>query len=74
MATRAGATSARPATTSSPTSSGCCPAPDIAGPIFEGIASEPETGQALRDSMSRLVRPDQQVFSAENFKRWFAAA
>ena len=44
-----------------------------AGPVFAGIAAEPETAQALRDTMSRQVDPDR-VFSKENLARWFEAA
>ncbi|HLM27715.1 MAG TPA: NAD(P)/FAD-dependent oxidoreductase [Thermoleophilaceae bacterium] len=53
---------------------GMQPQPEVAGPIFAGIASEPETAQDFRDAMSRLVRPDRRVFSRENLGRWLAAA
>lgn len=52
---------------------GTFPNPEISGPIFDGIASEPATAQNLRDSMSRQVDPGQ-VFSNENLARWFEAA
>ena len=42
-------------------------------PIFDGISSQPETAQDLRDAMSRQVHPDR-VFSKENLARWFEAA
>ena len=51
---------------------GTLPRPDVSGPIFAGIASEPEAAQQLRDTMTRRVRPDQ-VLSGENMQRWFAA-
>ena len=52
---------------------GTFPKPEISGPIFDGISSEPETAQDLRDAMSRQVHPDR-VFSKENLARWFEAA
>jgi len=52
---------------------GTFPKPEISGPIFDGISSEPETAQHLRDAMSRQVHPDR-VFSKENLARWFEAA
>jgi 2-polyprenyl-6-methoxyphenol hydroxylase-like FAD-dependent oxidoreductase len=40
-------------------------------PIFRGWASDPEVGQDLRDSFSRLVPPSV-VMSDERVARWFA--
>ncbi len=40
--------------------------------IFRGWATEPDAGQDLRDSFSRLVEPSQ-VMSAERLARWFGA-
>jgi 2-polyprenyl-6-methoxyphenol hydroxylase-like FAD-dependent oxidoreductase len=38
--------------------------------IFRGWATEPEVGQELRDSFSRLVKPST-VMSKERLARWF---
>ncbi len=40
--------------------------------IFRGWATEPDAGQDLRDSFSRLVEPSK-VMSPERLARWFAA-
>ncbi len=40
--------------------------------IFRGWATEPDAGQDLRDSFSRLVEPSQ-VMSEERLTRWFSA-
>jgi len=40
--------------------------------IFRGWASEPDAGQDLRDSFSRLVEPSQ-VMTKERLARWFGA-
>jgi 2-polyprenyl-6-methoxyphenol hydroxylase-like FAD-dependent oxidoreductase len=40
--------------------------------IFRGWATEPDAGQDLRDSLSRLVEPSQ-VMSPERLARWFGA-
>jgi 2-polyprenyl-6-methoxyphenol hydroxylase-like FAD-dependent oxidoreductase len=40
--------------------------------LFRGWRSEPEAGQDLRDSFSRLVAPSQAV-SPERLERWFAS-
>jgi 2-polyprenyl-6-methoxyphenol hydroxylase-like FAD-dependent oxidoreductase len=50
------------------------PRPEVSGPIFGGIAADPEAGQDLRDTMSRLVEPRSGLFTRERLKRWFAAA
>ena len=52
---------------------GTFPTSEISGPIFAGIASEPETAQDLRNAMSRQVDPAR-VFSNENLARWFEVA
>jgi 2-polyprenyl-6-methoxyphenol hydroxylase-like FAD-dependent oxidoreductase len=39
-------------------------------PIFRGWASEPDTGQDLRDCFSHLVEPSV-VMSKERLARWF---
>jgi 2-polyprenyl-6-methoxyphenol hydroxylase-like FAD-dependent oxidoreductase len=50
------------------------PRPDVAGPIFAGLSSDPEAGQAFRDSFTRLTRPRSDVLTPERLKRWFAKA
>jgi 2-polyprenyl-6-methoxyphenol hydroxylase-like FAD-dependent oxidoreductase len=45
-----------------------------AGPIFAGIATDPEAGQNLRDALSRQLRPRSDVFTDERLGRWFAPA
>jgi 2-polyprenyl-6-methoxyphenol hydroxylase-like FAD-dependent oxidoreductase len=49
------------------------PNPATAGPIFAGVASDPEAGQNLRDALSRQLRPREDVFTQERLERWFAA-
>jgi 2-polyprenyl-6-methoxyphenol hydroxylase-like FAD-dependent oxidoreductase len=49
------------------------PRPEVAGPLFDGIASEPEAEQDFRDTMTRRVNP-QEALSKERVERWFAAA
>jgi hypothetical protein len=39
--------------------------------FFRGWKSEPDAGQDLRDSFSRMVEPSQ-VLSPERLERWFA--
>lgn len=51
---------------------GTFPKPEISGPIFAGVASEPASAQDLRDAMSRQVDPAR-VFSNQNLARWFGA-
>ena len=41
--------------------------------LFRGWATEPEAGQDLRDSFSRLVEPSQ-VMSEDRLERWFSGA
>ena len=49
------------------------PKPDSGEVIFRGWAGEPDAGQDLRDSFSRLVEPSQ-LMSRERLARWFASA
>jgi 2-polyprenyl-6-methoxyphenol hydroxylase-like FAD-dependent oxidoreductase len=49
------------------------PNPAAAGPIFAGIATDPEAGQNLRDALSRQLRPRSDVFTDERLGRWFEA-
>jgi 2-polyprenyl-6-methoxyphenol hydroxylase-like FAD-dependent oxidoreductase len=51
---------------------GRLPRPDITHPIFAGLASEPEAGQAFRDTFTRLTRPRSDVLTPERLQRWFA--
>lgn len=46
--------------------------PETAGPIFRGVASDPEAGQDLRDALSRRLRPKSDVFTKERLDRWFS--
>lgn len=48
--------------------------PETAGPIFRGLADDPEAGQSLRDALSRQLRPRSDVFTDERLGRWFAAS
>ena len=50
------------------------PRPDVARPIFAGLASDPEAGQAFRDSFTRLARPRSDVLTPKRLERWFAKA
>ncbi|HYH52867.1 MAG TPA: hypothetical protein VD761_01955 [Solirubrobacterales bacterium] len=52
----------------------CAGSPLAAGPIFAGIATDPEAGQNLRDALSRQLRPRSDVFTDERLGRWFAPA
>ncbi|HEV2858517.1 MAG TPA: NAD(P)/FAD-dependent oxidoreductase [Solirubrobacterales bacterium] len=49
------------------------PNPKTSGPIFRGVAADPEAGQNLRDALSRQLRPRSDVFTQERLARWFAA-
>ncbi|HEX5762742.1 MAG TPA: NAD(P)/FAD-dependent oxidoreductase [Solirubrobacterales bacterium] len=49
------------------------PRPDVAGPVFAGLASDPEAGQDFRDSFCRLARPRSEVLNGERLGRWFGA-
>jgi 2-polyprenyl-6-methoxyphenol hydroxylase-like FAD-dependent oxidoreductase len=49
------------------------PRPGTAEYLFQGWATEPDAGQDLRDSFSRLVEPSQ-LNSKERLARWFAQA
>ena len=48
------------------------PKPEVAGPVFAGIAEDPEAGQNLRDALSRQLRPRSDVFTDERLGQWFA--
>ena len=48
------------------------PRPETAGPIFAGLAADPEAGQAFRDSFCRLARPRSDVLTGERLGRWFS--
>ena len=50
------------------------PRPDVARPVFAGLASDPEAGQAFRDTFTRLTRPRTDVLTRERLERWFAKA
>jgi 2-polyprenyl-6-methoxyphenol hydroxylase-like FAD-dependent oxidoreductase len=50
------------------------PKPETSGPIFRGVAADPEAGQNLRDALSRRLRPRSDVFTQERLGEWFAAA
>jgi 2-polyprenyl-6-methoxyphenol hydroxylase-like FAD-dependent oxidoreductase len=50
------------------------PKPEVSGPIFRGVAADPEAGQDLRDALSRRLRPRSDVFTDERLGRWFSAA
>lgn len=48
------------------------PRPEVAGPVFGGLAGDPEAGQDFRDSFCRLTRPRSEVLTGERLERWFA--
>jgi 2-polyprenyl-6-methoxyphenol hydroxylase-like FAD-dependent oxidoreductase len=50
------------------------PRPEVARPIFGGLARDPEAGQGFRDSFCRLARPRGDVLTQERLGEWFAAA
>lgn len=50
------------------------PKPEVAGPVFTGIAADPAAGQNLRDALSRQLRPREDVFTQARLERWFSAA
>jgi 2-polyprenyl-6-methoxyphenol hydroxylase-like FAD-dependent oxidoreductase len=49
------------------------PKPETSGPIFAGVASDPQAGQNLRDALSRQLRPKSDVFTKERLEGWFSA-
>jgi 2-polyprenyl-6-methoxyphenol hydroxylase-like FAD-dependent oxidoreductase len=49
------------------------PRPELAGPIFGGLAADPEAAQDFRDALSRRTRPRSGVLTQERLGRWFAA-
>ena len=51
---------------------GTMPRAEVAGPIFDGLLSEPGAEQEFRDTMTRTRRPDE-VLSPERLAEWFAA-
>jgi 2-polyprenyl-6-methoxyphenol hydroxylase-like FAD-dependent oxidoreductase len=51
---------------------GRLPRPDVARPVFAGLASDPEAGQAFRDTFTRRARPRTDVLTPERLERWFA--
>jgi 2-polyprenyl-6-methoxyphenol hydroxylase-like FAD-dependent oxidoreductase len=53
---------------------GVMPKPEVAGPMFAGLAGDPQASQDFRDAFSRLKRPKSDVFTDERLGRWFAAA
>jgi len=52
---------------------GSLPKPELAGPIFDGLAADAGAGQDFRDIFSRLRKPDE-VMTKERLGRWFAGA
>lgn len=48
--------------------------PEAAGPIFAGMAADPEAGQNLRDALSRQLRPRSDVFTDERLGEWFSVS
>jgi 2-polyprenyl-6-methoxyphenol hydroxylase-like FAD-dependent oxidoreductase len=53
---------------------GTMPKPELADPMFAGLAGDPQAAQDFRDAFSRLKRPRSDVFTDERLGRWFAAA
>ena len=49
------------------------PRPETGEAIFRGWASEPDAGQDLRDTFSRVVEPSQ-LMSEERLARWFGSS
>ena len=48
--------------------------PEVAGPVFAGLSTDPQAGQDLRDALSRKLRPRSDVFTDERLGQWFAPA
>lgn len=48
--------------------------PEVAGPVFAGMATDPEAGQNLRDALSRQLRPRSDVFTDERLGQWFSVS
>ena len=48
------------------------PKPETSGPIFAGVAGDPEAGQDLRNALSRQLRPKSDVFTKERLGQWFS--
>jgi 2-polyprenyl-6-methoxyphenol hydroxylase-like FAD-dependent oxidoreductase len=53
---------------------GKLPRPEVSGPLFAGVATDPQAGQDFRDSFSRLVAPRGGVFTDQRLSRWFDLA
>ena len=53
---------------------GRLPKPEVAVPMFAGLAGDPEAAQDFRDSFARTVLPRSGVLTRERMGRWFAAA
>jgi 2-polyprenyl-6-methoxyphenol hydroxylase-like FAD-dependent oxidoreductase len=51
---------------------GTAPRPEVANPLFGGLAANPEAGQQFRDSFARLARPRSDVFTEERLGRWLS--
>lgn len=51
---------------------GRLPRPEVARPIFAGLGSDPEAGQAFRDTFTRLTRPRRDVLTPKRLQRWFS--
>jgi len=49
------------------------PKPEVGGPMFRGMASEPDAGQDLRDCLARQIEPSE-LMSKERLARWFGSA
>jgi 2-polyprenyl-6-methoxyphenol hydroxylase-like FAD-dependent oxidoreductase len=49
------------------------PKPDVAGPIFAGLAADPDAAQDFRDVLSRRI-VSTEALTPERLQRWFAAA
>jgi len=49
------------------------PREEVAGPLFEGLRSDPRADQDFRDTMTRRVNP-RDAMNKERLERWFAAA
>jgi flavin-dependent dehydrogenase len=47
----------------------CFAKPETSGPVFRGIAADPEAGQNLRDALSRQLRPRSDVFTDARLRR-----
>ena len=48
------------------------PRPDRAGPLFRGLAAEPDAGQDMRDVLSRRLEPSD-LMRPDRLERWYGA-